>query len=422
MWRQLFVPLLLMVFWRSDQACAGISATLTTIKDMVTDLQDQMMDMRHKMAQIDDIESQLSVLRTVQDQTKEKMDKIDTIEAQLSALGTRQEQIKDRMDNGEGSSPLFDPGVVEARLTGVDGKAENMDASVDCDVQLTSIQLQLAEIQQNTANLDEMESQLTVMSEQLRDLPSITDSQVQSGVTSISERIEERCPAGSGLSLRRSLSEKFIREEKDYFLAFRLSGGIGTSAYDKYVSVGQNDDNNDIIYSTVPCGCKTTEGNCDRHYRSELLDLWPELPVEKVKVSVYTEGEEKVRLVFDGRGTDHLTFFTLDRLLVTPFTDLPSGYNPGHRGAFFSIAGDEQAAALRRFFINKNYGGCHMDEGWLLVTELDSDFSCAWEDKGGPLPAIWYPLKNESVKWTSEESAIANVLTISIKLTEDDSC
>ena len=67
-------------------------------------------------------------------------------------------------------------------------------------------------------------------------------------------------------------------------LAFRLTPGIQRSAYDKYISIGNNDDDDDLVKSRVPCGCKTTDGRlfCDRHYRSRLLDMWDRLGIEKV--------------------------------------------------------------------------------------------------------------------------------------------
>ena len=79
--------------------------------------------------------------------------------------------------------------------------------------------------------------------------------------------------------------DSLVSMDDGYYLAFRLTAHIGRSAYDKYTAIGVNDDSDSLVFDNVPCGCKTTDGRlyCDRHYRSKLLDLWKNLPIDKVR-------------------------------------------------------------------------------------------------------------------------------------------
>ena len=74
---------------------------------------------------------------------------------------------------------------------------------------------------------------------------------------------------------------------------------------------------------------------------------------------------------FDAKGASFLDWFRSDRLLQPHYTDIE---DESHN--HFSIEGD--AYAGRYFIINKNYGGCKQDAGWvMLVTEGP----CDWEKK-----------------------------------------
>ncbi|KAK7114311.1 uncharacterized protein [Littorina saxatilis] len=200
------------------------------------------------------------------------------------------------------------------------------------------------------------------------------------------------------------------------YLAFRITPGVGSPAYDKYVAVKDSDDTEFLVFQNVPEGCKTTDGRlfCDRHYRSKLLDLWDKLPIGLVRVGLYTNNEEQRYFEFDGEGSNYLNWFSQDRLINSSYTDL-SATMPLLK--FFSIQGDPTFA--RTFFINQNFGDCSADAGWLVVTD-SADPLCPWEKNRltKPYPAIWF--KNEdtvSSGWTNSETlGVADTLVISVKL------
>ena len=64
-----------------------------------------------------------------------------------------------------------------------------------------------------------------------------------------------------------------------------------------------------------------------------------------------------LRLVFDGHLSSKTDWFSQERLAFSPYADLKTSSTN-----FFSIEGD----VTRYWFINKNYGGCSADAGWLV--------------------------------------------------------
>nr|QIQ54694.1 capsule gland specific secretory protein [Reishia bronni] len=292
---------------------------------------------------------------------------------------------------------------------------------------VTSIEVDVKDIKQKILRLDDIFNQLSAIGAAVNALPSTIQSNMALPVKKIRESIDENCKAPKQQAPRCS-DRRLITDNEGYLLAFRLTGGIKKSAYDKYVAVGLYDDSNDLVFYSMPCGCKTTNSSlyCDRHYRSVLLDLMPLLPVEKVRVAVYKKGVEKVRIVFDGRKRNHLNFFQQKQILEDPYTDL-SSTTPADPNSF-SIAGDD---LKRRFFINNNYHGCTNDAGWLVVGDGPGSTSCPWEQKHeAHYPFILYANtpsnqttpteKYMKTTWQTQDPGEGDVLTISIKLRSSD--
>ena len=92
-------------------------------------------------------------------------------------------------------------------------------------------------------------------------------------------------------------------------------------------------------------------------------------------------------MMFDATGSDRLSWFSRDKLMGTlPWADIKGPHN------FFSIKGDPRYG--RRFFINKAYGGCPRDEGWMVIAGPP----CDWEKKFGK-NAILYSKLSTATKW-----------------------
>lgn len=71
-------------------------------------------------------------------------------------------------------------------------------------------------------------------------------------------------------------------------------------------------------------------------------------------------------LKFNAEGSDKLNWFSAAKLDDSSWTDVKS--QPKNS---FSIAGRDS----RNFYINRNYGGCARDAGWLGITYTH----CGWE-------------------------------------------
>ena len=89
-------------------------------------------------------------------------------------------------------------------------------------------------------------------------------------------------------------------------------------------------------------------------------------PFGQVRVSLFTNKTEVVRLIFSGKGSTKTSWFSLGRLLSSPWKDI---FSEPQKINFLSIAGDAGDFVRRTFLINGKYIGCEKDRGWMLLTE-----------------------------------------------------
>ena len=96
-------------------------------------------------------------------------------------------------------------------------------------------------------------------------------------------------------------------------------------------------------------------------------------------------------LKFNAKGSDKLNWFSLSRLSQSPWSDIKS--EPKN---YFSIVGEPRHG--RHFFVNRNYGGCNVDSGWMLVSGPD----CTWETRFLPRKnIILYSKKTVYTSWNT---------------------
>ncbi|KAK7104888.1 uncharacterized protein [Littorina saxatilis] len=216
---------------------------------------------------------------------------------------------------------------------------------------------------------------------------------------------------------RQTCTDRLLKLDNGYYLAFRITPGIQSSAYQKFVAVGKSDDPDCLVVQNVPEGCKTTDGRrfCDRHYRSRLIDLWDQLPILRVRVGVYKDNVEQRFFEFNGKNSNYDNWFSQSRLIKSSYTDLSAATRP--QPNFFSIAGDHRHG--RHFFINNNYGGCNADAGWLVVSDRPAPYpTCFWQSVASKsYPLIFFSSADAKSNFNNRTTVgFADTLVISIKL------
>ncbi|XP_036371010.1 uncharacterized protein LOC118768495 [Octopus sinensis] len=123
---------------------------------------------------------------------------------------------------------------------------------------------------------------------------------------------------------------------------------------------------------------KCVGGYCPNFFRHPLLDIWNELPIDEVKLVLYENQTAVVTMVFDGRDTTLKSWFSIDKLKSSPWSDLQVG-----KTNYFSIAGFGDA---RRFYVSNYHQSCPYDIGWLCINEANEHFeTCPWETSN-PFP------------------------------------
>lgn len=128
-------------------------------------------------------------------------------------------------------------------------------------------------------------------------------------------------------------------------------------------------------------------------YKNRLVNNWRMLSFKEVRVSLFTGGKEDVHMVFDGEGSDNQSWYAKEKIIETQWRDINT-----EKQNYFKLEGDQNQVYKdfsRTFYINRNYGGCHIDIGWFVVT---TNGVCAWE-KRFPHNSFLYSKKNTMVNW-----------------------
>ncbi len=109
----------------------------------------------------------------------------------------------------------------------------------------------------------------------------------------------------------------------------------------------------------------------DAQYVSRLLGRWNSgLTVTQARVVMYEAGVASAFMRFNAAGSDRTNWFALGRMQAGSWTDLGTqGQN------FFQISAAGNYG--RHWFVNRNYGGCPADAGWLVLNG-STDITCDW--------------------------------------------
>ena len=105
-------------------------------------------------------------------------------------------------------------------------------------------------------------------------------------------------------------------------------------------------------------------------------------------MALYRNEHELLSIVFNATGSDRENWFSKNRLIQSPWTDLET-----EQQNYFSVLGD--LASGRGFYINKKNNSCDSDFGWLMAS---SGKLCDYESRHS-LAAFTYSKLETNVNW-----------------------
>ncbi|XP_074645799.1 uncharacterized protein LOC141902057 [Tubulanus polymorphus] len=182
----------------------------------------------------------------------------------------------------------------------------------------------------------------------------------------------------SGASCVKPLAKigKFTYGEEPWRLVFVASEGTNKGVYDTWMKPS----------SSKPCPPSGTDPTikCNCVWKSPDVDKWGNLNVKEVQVEYYKAGKTVAYVRFNGAGSSKTNWFNKGRLLGSGWNDL----SKKSVSNYFSIEGHVIVPNMnRRFFINRNYGGCPNDRLWMVVADVHKGTKpvCAYDvAKGRP--------------------------------------
>jgi len=142
---------------------------------------------------------------------------------------------------------------------------------------------------------------------------------------------------------------------------------------------------------------------------------WSTLDIQRVKLTILKDDEIVVFMTFSGKGSDHGSWFSMDSLLNSSFTDLTQ-VPFDQPGNVFNIKGE----VYRKYLIASNSTPgfplteleCKTDSGWLAVANYI--YPCDLP----PAHRIMYAKNYTKSRFVSTEMEFADTLEIWIETTE----
>lgn len=128
------------------------------------------------------------------------------------------------------------------------------------------------------------------------------------------------------------------------------------------------------------------------------------IAVSEARLRIYNSGNEAAYVQYPGGGTNRINWLDINasRVVKSSWSDI----NSEPKNAIGIDTGN------RDWYLNRNFGGCPVDAGWLVV--LDEPGVCSYE-LTGPFPRIIYSTSNKYENTTVGSVAGAEVLSVYVR-------
>ncbi|XP_055882216.1 uncharacterized protein LOC106072816 [Biomphalaria glabrata] len=197
----------------------------------------------------------------------------------------------------------------------------------------------------------------------------------------------------------------------EWTLAFRAQSGINISFYNLWETNGYHNDLS--LSSDYPIGCYRMDNleTCTRHFRSSVLDNWTN--IDKVRVSLFTDGVQAAYMVFNGTSTNRQSWYSQKLVIDSSWTSLKNDNAVAH----FDFLGAPDPESNRPMSIFNAYDICTTDTMYFMVMDKFNDGCLStWSLVITKFPAFVYSGLNHMVTLAGQDYKIADVMAIFVSL------
>ncbi|XP_072177280.1 uncharacterized protein [Diadema setosum] len=188
----------------------------------------------------------------------------------------------------------------------------------------------------------------------------------------------------------------------DWQVVFKTYRGSSLNAYNLYTGSSTYNDGS----STAHILTDTSES-----YKSSAANSYDTNSIEEVKFAFYSSGVEMMSLTFATSGTSRTSWYATAYLTYAPYTDIWS-----ESKNYESMAG--ASGGNRRFYMNRAYGGCSVDTGWVVIIDHGNNYGCNW-DNYYSTPFFIYSASTAYIRWESGSRGFPEVFAIFYKYYDD---
>ncbi|CAC5382147.1 unnamed protein product [Mytilus coruscus] len=201
--------------------------------------------------------------------------------------------------------------------------------------------------------------------------------------------------------------------DDEWQLVFRAQQGNGQGVYNEWrrsspstcvVSSGCLPENVDLAMMKIPT---------NKHLRSPIIGKWSSSNIKQVKLELFDNGKSVMYMIFDGKNTNYMSWFSYSRFLESNYDDL---YNDG---CFYKFQFSNWYSYS--FMTQQDGHACDTSSrGWFSVTDslYSSSYSYAStcsRMRVSSYPIFLYAKNNHKTRWYEKKYGQADVLAVYVK-------